>query len=92
MKDILELFMDTGIGKEGYSIIGQGRIDELLSMKGEERRKVFEEAAGIVKYKSRRTESERKLRKDPGQYRAGGGYPRGDRESDRAIGAAELCG
>lgn len=63
LKDILELFMDTGIGKEGYSIIGQGRIDELLSMKGEERRKVFEEAAGIVKYKSRRTESERKLEK-----------------------------
>ena len=63
LKDILELFMDTGIGKEGYSIIGQGRIDELLSMKGEERRKVFEEAAGIVKYKTRRTESERKLSK-----------------------------
>lgn len=63
LKDILELFMDTGIGKEGYSIIGQGRIDELLSMKGEERRKVFEEAAGIVKYKTRRAESERKLEK-----------------------------
>lgn len=61
LRDIMELFMDTGIGKEGYSIIGQGRIDELLSMKGEERRKVFEEAAGIVKYKTRRTESQRKL-------------------------------
>ena len=55
LKDIQELFMDTGVGREGYSIIGQGRIDEILSAKGEERRRIFEEAAGIVKYKTRKT-------------------------------------
>ena len=61
LKDILELFMDTGIGKDGYSIIGQGKIDEILSNKSEDRRNVFEEAAGIVKYKARKQESEKKL-------------------------------
>ena len=61
LKDILELFMDTGIGKDGYSIIGQGKIDEILSNKSEDRRNVFEEAAGIVKYKTRKEESEKKL-------------------------------
>jgi len=61
LKDILELFMDTGIGKDGYSIIGQGKIDEILSNKSEDRRKIFEEAAGIVKYKTRKLESEKKL-------------------------------
>ena len=63
LKDINELFMDTGIGKEGYSIIGQGRIDEILSSKAEDRRKIFEEAAGIVKYKTRKDEAERKLQR-----------------------------
>ena len=61
LKDILELFMDTGIGKDGYSIIGQGKIDEILSNKSEDRRHIFEEAAGIVKYRVRRGESEKKL-------------------------------
>ncbi len=61
LKDITELFMDTGIGKEGYSIIGQGKIDAILSGKPEERRALFEEAAGIVKYKSRKEEAEKKL-------------------------------
>ncbi len=61
LKDILELFMDTGIGKDGYSIIGQGKIDEILSNKSEDRRNVFEEAAGIVKFKSRKEEAEKKL-------------------------------
>ncbi len=61
LKDINELFMDTGIGKEGYSIIGQGRIDEILSSRAEDRRRVFEEAAGIVKYKTRKEDAERKL-------------------------------
>ena len=61
LKDVLELFMDTGIGKDGYSIIGQGKIDEILSNKSEDRRKVFEEAAGIVKYRTRKAESEKKL-------------------------------
>lgn len=61
LKDILELFMDTGIGKDGYSIIGQGKIDEILSNKSEDRRHIFEEAAGIVKYRVRKGESEKKL-------------------------------
>ena len=61
LKDILELFMDTGIGKDGYSIIGQGKIDEILSNKSEDRRRIFEEAAGIVKYRVRKIESEKKL-------------------------------
>ena len=61
LKDVLELFMDTGIGKDGYSIIGQGKIDEILSNKSEDRRNIFEEAAGIVKYRTRKQESEKKL-------------------------------
>ena len=61
LKDILELFMDTGIGRDGYSIIGQGKIDEILSNKSEDRRNIFEEAAGIVKYRTRKVESEKKL-------------------------------
>ncbi|MFM9277356.1 chromosome segregation protein SMC [Paenibacillus jiagnxiensis] len=61
LKDITELFMDTGIGKEAYSIIGQGRIEEILSTRSEDRRGIFEEASGIVKYKSRKREAVRKL-------------------------------
>ena len=61
LKDVVELFMDTGIGKDGYSIIGQGKIDEILSNKSEDRRHVFEEASGVVKYKVRKNESEKKL-------------------------------
>lgn len=61
LKDIIELFMDTGIGKDGYSIIGQGKIDEILSNKSDDRRHIFEEAAGIVKYRTRKVESEKKL-------------------------------
>jgi chromosome segregation protein len=61
LKDITELFMDTGLGKEAYSIIGQGRIEEILSTKAEDRRGIFEEAAGIVKYKARKREAEKKL-------------------------------
>lgn len=61
LKDVLELFMDTGIGKDGYSIIGQGKIDEILSNKSEDRRHIFEEAAGIVKYRTRKVETEKKL-------------------------------
>ena len=53
--------MDTGIGRDGYSIIGQGKIDEILSNKSEDRRHIFEEAAGIVKYRSRKEETEKKL-------------------------------
>ena len=63
LKDVLELFMDTGIGKDGYSIIGQGKIDEILSNKSDERRHIFEEAAGIVKYRVRKQETEKKLEK-----------------------------
>lgn len=61
LRDIQEMFMDTGIGKEGYSIIGQGKIDAILSGRPEERRSLLEEAAGVVKYKSRKEESEKKL-------------------------------
>ena len=61
LKDIHELFMDTGLGREGYSNIGQGRIDEILSLKSGDRREIFEEAAGISKYRHRKEETERKL-------------------------------
>ncbi len=63
LRDVNELFMDTGMGNEGYSIIGQGRIDELLSVKSGERRGVFEEAAGISKFRHRKEDSERKLQR-----------------------------
>ena len=61
LRDIHELFMDTGLGREGYSNIGQGRIDEILSLKSTDRREIFEEAAGISKYRHRKEETERKL-------------------------------
>ncbi len=61
LRDLLELFMDTGIGREGYSNIGQGKIDEILSVKSTDRREIFEEAAGISKYRHRKEETERKL-------------------------------
>lgn len=61
LRDIHELFMDTGLGRDGYSSIGQGRIDEILSLKSEDRREIFEEAAGITKFRYRKEEAERKL-------------------------------
>ena len=61
LKDVNELFYDTGIGKEGYSIIGQGQIDKILSGKPEERRELFDEAAGIVKFKRRKAAAQQKL-------------------------------
>src|SRR5699024_10039651 len=61
LKDIVDLFMDTGLGRESFSIIGQGRSDEILSSKAEERRAVFEEAAGVLKYKKRKNKAEFKL-------------------------------
>ena len=64
LKDVNELFYDTGIGKEGYSIIGQGQIDKILSGKPEERRELFDEAAGIVKFKRRKTMSLKKLEEE----------------------------
>lgn len=63
LKDIKELFMDTGIGKDGYSLIGQGKIESILSNRPEQRRAVFEEAAGISKYKMRKLETENKLKR-----------------------------
>lgn len=63
MKDVRELFLDTGVGKDGYSIIGQGRIDEILSNKPEDRRAIFEEASGVSKYRYKKEESLRKLDK-----------------------------
>ncbi|MDY3051799.1 MAG: chromosome segregation protein SMC [Ndongobacter sp.] len=62
-KDIRELFLDTGIGKEGYSIIGQGRIEDILSSRSEDRREIFEEAAGISKLKFQKAESQKRLEK-----------------------------
>lgn len=61
LKDIQMLFMDTGLGRDGYSIIGQGRIDEIVSSRSDDRREIFEEAAGIAKYRYRKTEAERRL-------------------------------
>jgi chromosome segregation protein len=61
LKDITELFMDTGVGKDIYSVIGQGRVDEIINSRPEERREIFEEAAGILKYKMRKKEAGRRL-------------------------------
>ena len=61
LKDIVDLFMDTGLGRESFSIIGQGKIDEILSSKAEERRAIFEEAAGVLKYKQRKNQAQFKL-------------------------------
>ena len=61
LKDVQEIFRDTGIGKEGYSIIGQGKVDEILSNKSSERRMIFEEAAGVMRYRTRKEEAERRL-------------------------------
>ncbi len=63
LKDIVDLFRDTGVGKEGYSIIGQGRIDEILSQRGEDRRAIFEEAAGISRFRQRKEEAEQRLKR-----------------------------
>ncbi len=61
LKDVNELFMDTGVGRDGYSMIGQGKIDSIVSSRSDERREMFEEAAGISKYRYRKTEAQRKL-------------------------------
>ncbi len=61
LRDITRLFMDTGLGRDGYSIVGQGKVDEVLSNRSEDRRRIFEEASGIVKYKTRKEEAQRKL-------------------------------
>ena len=63
LRDINELFMDTGLGQEGYSLIGQGKIDEILSVKSTQRREIFEEAAGISRFRHRKEEAERKLQR-----------------------------
>lgn len=59
LKDIIELFMDSGLGREAYSVIGQGKIDELLNSKSEDKRIIFEEAAGVLKYKTRKQKAEK---------------------------------
>lgn len=61
LKDIVDLFLDTGLGREAYSVIGQGKIDEILNSKAEDKRKIFEEAAGVLKYKTRKEKAEKKL-------------------------------
>ena len=62
LRDVHELFMDTGLGRDGYSMIGQGKIDNIVSSKSHERRDIFEEASGISRYRYRKEESERKLK------------------------------
>ena len=89
LKDVNELFMDTGMGREGYSIIGQGKIDEILSVKSGERREVFEEAAGISKYRHRKEEAERKLAAHAGES---GAHQRQDRGAGAAGGAPAQAG
>lgn len=66
LKDIIDLFLDSGLGKEAYSIIGQGKVEEILSSKSEERRVIFEEAAGVLKYKTRKIKAEKKLAETEG--------------------------
>ncbi|MDK7265703.1 hypothetical protein QP465_12170, partial [Staphylococcus capitis] len=61
LKDITQLMMDTGVGKESFSIISQGKVEEIFTQRAEERRAIFEEAAGVMKYKSKKQEAERKL-------------------------------
>ena len=61
LKDVNDLFMDTGVGRDGYSMIGQGKISDIVGRRSEERRDMFEEAAGISRYRYRRQEAERKL-------------------------------
>lgn len=61
LKDIVDLFLDSGLGREAYSIIGQGKIEEILSSKAEDRRTIFEEAAGVLKYKTRKQKAEKRL-------------------------------
>ena len=63
LKDVIDILHDTGIGRDGYSIIGQGKVEKILSAKPEERRTIFEEAAGIAKFRAQKTETERKLQK-----------------------------
>ncbi|WP_257350123.1 chromosome segregation protein SMC [Pseudalkalibacillus decolorationis] len=62
LKDIIDLFMDSGLGREAFSIIGQGKVEEILSSKPEDRRRIFEEAAGVLKYKTRKVKAEQKLK------------------------------
>jgi chromosome segregation protein len=83
LKDIKELFLDTGIGEEGYSIIEQGRVEHVLSAKPEERRELFEEAAGVSKYKARREEALRRSRTHPVGF---GPFDRRDRPDQRTDG------
>ncbi len=86
LKDIYELFMNTGIGREGYSIIGQGKIAEIISKKSEERRGVFEESAGISKFRYKKTESERKLEQTTANMERVGDI---ERELESRIGPLE---
>ena len=62
LRDVNELFMDTGLGRDGYSMVGQGRIADIVASKSEDRREIFEEAAGISKYRFRKNEAERRLK------------------------------
>ena len=75
LKDVYELLLDTGIGRDGYSVIGQGRIAEIVAAKSSERREIFEEACGIAKYRYRKNEAERRLAAAAENLEAPAGYP-----------------
>ncbi|EUJ39941.1 chromosome segregation protein SMC [Listeria weihenstephanensis FSL R9-0317] len=74
LKDIVDLFMDSGLGRESFSIISQGKIDEILNSKPEERRSIFEEAAGVLKYKHRKKQAENKTFRDRREFESGTRY------------------
>ena len=74
LKDVYELLLDTGIGRDGYAIVGQGRIAEIVGAKSAERREIFEEASGIAKYRYRKNEAERRLEAAEGNPRTPAGY------------------
>ena len=100
LRDITELFMNTGIGREGYSIIGQGKIAEIISKKSEDRRNIFEESAGITKYRYRKQESEKKLNETAANMQRvgdieaeiGSRLPSLEREASKARRYLELYG
>ena len=85
LRDLSEMLMDTGLGRDGYSMIGQGRIAEIISAKSRERREIFEEAAGIAKYRFRREEAERKLEQAQENLAAALRHPLGTGRAGRAA-------
>ena len=75
LRDVHDLFMDTGLGRDSFSIISQGRVEEIFNSKPEERRAIFEEAAGVLKFKTRRKGNRDQTQPNPGEFGPSGGYP-----------------